>query len=173
MAGPRLSIGSASPAFTFVLMMGVVDFFGDMTYSGGASMNGPFLGSLGAGAAIVSIAGGSSEFLSYLMRGVSGYVADKTGMRWPIAFIGYTINLITVPAMALAGHWMLAAALVLLQGIGRGCESRSSRRCSRTPPVSMAGLGLCGARRAALAQPITLNARAGLASRHRYGRRDL
>lgn len=51
MARRPLSIGGASPAFTFVLMMGTVDFFGDTTYSGGASMNGPFLASLGAGAA--------------------------------------------------------------------------------------------------------------------------
>jgi hypothetical protein len=34
--------------------MGVVDFFGDATYSGGASMNGPFLASLGAGAAMIA-----------------------------------------------------------------------------------------------------------------------
>jgi hypothetical protein len=75
-----------------------------MTYSGGASMNGPFLASLGAGAAIVSIAGGSSEFLNYLTRGISGYLADRTGKHWLIAFIGYALNLLAVPAMALAGH---------------------------------------------------------------------
>lgn len=120
MAGPRFSIGSASPAFTFVLVMGVVDFFGDTTYSGGASMNGPFLSSLGAGAAVVSIAGGLSESLNYATRGVSGYLADKTGKYWRIVFIGYALNLIAVPAMALAGHWALAAGLLLLQGLGRG-----------------------------------------------------
>jgi MFS family permease len=120
MAGSRLSIGSASPAFTFVLMMGAVDFFGDTTYSGGASMNGPFLASLGAGAAVIGITAGLSEFLNYLTRGISGYLADKTGKYWRIAFIGYVLNLIAVPAIALAGHWTVAAGLVLLQGIGRG-----------------------------------------------------
>jgi hypothetical protein len=113
-------IGSISPAFAFVLIMGAVDFFGDTTYSGGASMNGPFLASLGAGAAAVSITAGLSEFLNYLTRGISGYVADKTGKYWQIVFVGYALNLIAVPAIALAGHWELAAALVLLQGIGRG-----------------------------------------------------
>ncbi|MGX5733263.1 MFS transporter [Bosea thiooxidans] len=120
MARAPLSIGSASPAFTFVLLMGAVDFFGDTTYSGGASMNGPFLASLGAGAALVSITAGGSEFLNYLIRGISGYVADKTGKYWRIAVIGYVLNLIAVPAIALTGHWSVATALILLQGVGRG-----------------------------------------------------
>jgi MFS family permease len=120
MSRGSFSIGSASPAFTFVLIMGAVDFFGDTTYSGGASMNGPFLASLGAGAVIISVTAGLSEFPNYITRGISGYVADRTGKYWHIAFIGYALNLAAVPAIALAGHWTLAAGLVLLQGIGRG-----------------------------------------------------
>jgi MFS family permease len=120
MSRGSFSIGSASPAFTFVLIMGAVDFFGDTTYSGGASMNGPFLASLGAGAVIISVTAGLSEFLNYITRGISGYAADRSGKYWHIAFIGYALNLAAVPAIALAGHWTLAAGLVLLQGIGRG-----------------------------------------------------
>ncbi|HEX5595113.1 MAG TPA: MFS transporter [Micromonosporaceae bacterium] len=111
---------SGASAFRFVLIMGVVDLFGDTTYSGGASMNGLFLASLGAGAAAVSIIGGLSEFLNYLTRGVSGYVADKIGRHWRIVFAGYVVNLLAVPAVALAGYWQVAAGLILLQGIGRG-----------------------------------------------------
>jgi hypothetical protein len=51
---PLLAL-SSSPAFTFVLTMGIVNLFGDMTYEGGASINGPFLGTLGASAAAISI----------------------------------------------------------------------------------------------------------------------
>jgi len=43
----RSSALPAPSAFTFVLMMGVVNLFADMTYEGGASINGPFLGTLG------------------------------------------------------------------------------------------------------------------------------
>jgi len=39
----RLVLG-ASPAFAFVLTMGIVNLFADVTYEGGASINGPFLG---------------------------------------------------------------------------------------------------------------------------------
>src|SRR5213080_4524530 len=110
---------SASPAFTFVLIMGFVNLFGDVTYEGGGSINGQYLGSLGASAAAIGIIAGVGEFLGYSLRSVSGYIADKTGRHWPLTFIGYVINLLAVPAMALAGSWQVAAALVLAERIGR------------------------------------------------------
>jgi predicted MFS family arabinose efflux permease len=109
----------ASPAFTFVLTMGIVNLFGDMTYEGGASINGPFLATLGASAAGISIIAGFGEFLGYSLRSLSGYVADKTGKHWPVTFVGYAINTLVVPAMALAGSWQVAGALVLAERIGR------------------------------------------------------
>lgn len=107
-------------AFRFVLLMGFVDLFGDTVYSGGASMNGLFLASVGAGAAVISVVGGLSEFLNYLTRGVSGYLGDRIRRRWPLVFAGYAVNLLAVPALALAGHWPVAAGLIMVQGIGRG-----------------------------------------------------
>src|SRR5205807_225614 len=80
---------AASAAFRFVLTMGIVNLFADTTYEGGASINGPFLGSLGASAAAISIIAGAGEFLGYSLRSVSGYIADKTGKHWPVTFIGY------------------------------------------------------------------------------------
>src|SRR5438105_15492038 len=106
MAGSHVTIGS-SPAFSFVLTMGVVNLFGDLTYEGGAAMNGQFMGTLGASAAIISITAGLGEFLGYAVRSLSGYVADKTARYWLITFIGYAINLLAVPAMALAGNWQV------------------------------------------------------------------
>lgn len=99
--------------------MGVVNLFGDITYEGGASINGPFMAMLGASAAVVSITAGVGEFLGYALRPFAGYFADKSGRYWLITFIGYAINLIAVPAMALAGNWQAAAALVLTERIGR------------------------------------------------------
>jgi MFS family permease len=119
MARPPFSLGSASPAFTFVLTMGVVNLFADTTYEGGGSINGPFMASLGASAATVSIIAGLGEFLGYALRSSSGYLADRTGRYWPITFVGYFVNLIAVPAMALAGSWQIAAALILAERIGR------------------------------------------------------
>jgi len=112
-------LATASPAFRFVLVMGLVNLFGDMTYEGGASINGPFLGMLGASAAAISIIAGLGEFLGYSLRSVAGYFADKTGRYWPISFFGYAINLLAVPAMALAGSWQVAAVLLLAERMGR------------------------------------------------------
>src|SRR6266568_5901010 len=118
MAPFRISLGSASPAFTFVLTMGIVNLFGDITYEGGASINGPFMATLGAGAAVVSITAGLGEFLGYALRSVSGYVADRTGRYWLVTLVGYAINLLAVPAMALAGSWQVAALLILAERVG-------------------------------------------------------
>src|SRR5438105_10747285 len=110
---------SGSAAFRFVLTMGIVNLFGDMTYEGGGSINGQFLGSLGASAATISIVAGLGEFLGYSLRSVSGYIADKSGRYWLITIFGFAINLLAVPAMALAGNWQVAAGFVLLERIGR------------------------------------------------------
>lgn len=80
-------------AFAFVLILGVVNFFADMTYEGGAAINWQFLGKLEASAAAVSIIAGLGEFFGYSLRSVAGYAADKTGRFWLITFLGYTINL--------------------------------------------------------------------------------
>jgi hypothetical protein len=82
----------ASPAFAFVLTMGVVNLSGDLTYEGGGSINGQFMATLGATAAVVSITAGLGEFLGYALRSGSGYIADKSGMYWAITFIGYAIH---------------------------------------------------------------------------------
>src|SRR4051794_29811155 len=105
------SVRPASAAFAFVLTLGVVNLFADMTYEGGASINGPFLGTLGARTAAISIIAGVGEFLGYSLDSVAGYISDRTGRYWLVTFIGYGINLLAVPALALAGNWPVAAAL--------------------------------------------------------------
>ena len=99
--------------------MGIVNLFGDMTYEGGASVNGQFLASLGASAAAISIIAGAGECLGYGLRAVSGYAADKTGRYWAVTFVGYAINTLAVPAMALTGNWYTAGALILAERTGR------------------------------------------------------
>ena len=115
----RRLLDFASPAFTFVFTMGIVNLFADTTYEGGASINGPFFALLGAGAVATSIVAGLGEFLGYSVRLASGWWADRTGRYWPLTFVGYFVNLLAVPAMALAGSWPAAAALVLAERVGR------------------------------------------------------
>jgi MFS family permease len=115
----------AKLAFRFVLIIGIVNFFADMTYEGARSIVGPFLGSLGASAAIVGFVAGLGELLGYGLRSISGYFADKTHRYWVFAFVGYAVNMLAVPALALAGNWPMAAALVVIERTGRAIRRPS------------------------------------------------
>ena len=108
-----------NPAFRFVALVGIASLFGDMTYEGGGSINGQFLGSLGASAATISIVAGLGEFLGYALRSVAGYVADRTKKPWAVSLVGYALNLFAVPAMAFAPNWRVASALILAERTGR------------------------------------------------------
>src|SRR5207253_5234474 len=98
---------------------GIVNFFADLTYESARDIVGPFLGSLGASAAIVGFVAGCGELIGYALRLVSGYFADKTQKYWFVTFTGYAINMLAVPALALAGQWPLAAGLVVAERTGR------------------------------------------------------
>jgi predicted MFS family arabinose efflux permease len=109
----------AQLAFRFVLTVGVVNFFADFTYEGARSIMGPFLGTLGASAAAVGFVAGFGEMLGYVLRIVSGFFAQKTHRYWTFAFLGYFVNMLAVPALALAGNWPVAAALMIAERTGR------------------------------------------------------
>jgi MFS family permease len=111
---------SARSALRFVLLIGIVSLFADMTYEGARSINGPYLAILGASGAVVGIVSGLGELIGYALRLVSGFFSDKTGRYWTITYFGYAINLIAVPLLALAGNWPLAAALMILERLGKG-----------------------------------------------------
>src|SRR5438132_4142501 len=107
-------------ALHFVLILGIANFFADFTYEGARAIVGPFLGSLGASAAIVGFVAGFGELMGYGLRSVSGYFADKSHRHWTFAFVGYAINMLAVPALALTTRWPLASGLVVSERIGRG-----------------------------------------------------
>lgn len=86
-----------------------------MTYEGARSITGQYLAVLGASGTIVGIVAGFGELIGYGFRLISGYVSDKTGKYWLITFIGYVLNLVAVPLLALAGNWPLAAGLMILE----------------------------------------------------------
>ena len=107
-------------ALQFVLIIGIANFFADFTYEGARGIIGPFLASLGASAAIVGFVAGLGELLGYGLRSISGYFADKTHRHWVFAFVGYAINMLAVPTLALTGQWQPAAGLVVAERVGRG-----------------------------------------------------
>ncbi|GIL25460.1 MFS transporter [Actinocatenispora comari] len=110
-------------AMQFVLLIGVVSLFSDLTHEGARSISGPYLATLGASALVVAGVAGFGELLGYALRFVFGWAADRTGRYWPITLIGYLVQMAAVPLLALAGSWPTAAALIATERTGRAIRN--------------------------------------------------
>ena len=99
--------------------LGIVSLFADVTYEGARGLIGPYLLLLGASGSAVGIIVGIGEFLGIFppwnIR--PDYRSDKTilGSTW----IGYVINLVSVPLLALTNHWQTAACSIVLERVGK------------------------------------------------------
>ena len=131
--------GGRRTALRFVLMIGVLSFFADFTYEGARSVVGPFLASLHASGTFVGVVTGLGEFLGYGLRLFSGPLADATGLFWPIAIVGYVVQMTAVPALALAASLPVAALLIVLERVGKAI-----RNPPRDVMLSHAGKSLGG-----------------------------
>ena len=114
---------SRQSAIRFIVAIGTISLFADVTYEGARSINGPFLGTLGASAAAIGITAGAGELIGYVLRLFSGAAADRTQRYWTFTIIGYCINLLAVPLMALANHWGIAAALIIAERAGKAIRT--------------------------------------------------
>ncbi len=110
-------------ALKFVLLLGFVSLFADMTYEGSRSIVGPFLAILGASGAVVGMVSGFGECVGYGFRLFFGYLSDKTSKYWLFTFAGYAINLLAVPLLAFADNWQLAASLIIVERFGKAIRS--------------------------------------------------
>lgn len=138
------SLGTAQPTgrsgLRFIVLLGLVSLFADMTYESARSVTGPYLAILGASATVVGIVAGFGELVGYAVRLISGYVSDRTGRYWPITIFGYAINLFAVPALALAGRWEVAVLLIVAERMGKAIRS-PARDAMLSHASSQTGLG--------------------------------
>jgi len=119
-------LGSSAPnadarrsAIQFIVCLGVVSLFADMTYEGAHSIIGPLLGDLSANMAQVAFIAGAGEMVAASLRFFSGRFADRTHAYWTITALGYAMNVIAVPALAYAGSWKMALLLVVAERTGK------------------------------------------------------
>ncbi len=126
-------------ALRFVLLIGILSFFADAAYEGSRSILGPYLGSLGVTATAIGIIVGLGELAGYGLRLASGRWADATGQFWPISILGYVVQMAAVPALALTRSWPTAAALIILERVGK-----ATRNPPRDVMLSHAGRQLGG-----------------------------
>src|SRR5712675_939035 len=106
-------------AVAFIVSVGAISLFADMTYEGARSITGPYLGLLGVTATTIGIVSGGGELVGYAVRLGSGYLADFSGRYWAVTICGYVLNLFAVPLLALAGNWQLAVVLIIAERMGR------------------------------------------------------
>ncbi|MEZ4358040.1 MAG: MFS transporter [Eubacteriales bacterium] len=115
------------PIFAFVIVMGIVSLFSDMTHEGARSVYGSYLNLLGTSAATIGFVTGFGELLGYSLRLFTGIIADRSKKYWTITFIGYAVNMAAIPALALIPEngWIYACILIVVERIGKAIRQPS------------------------------------------------
>ena len=113
-----------SQAMVFLILFGVVSLFSDMTHEGASSIRGAYLAIMGASAGAIGFFSGLGELIGYSMRYVFGRLTDRTRQYWPITIIGYVLDVMAVPALALVGEngWIWACLLLVVQRMGKAIK---------------------------------------------------
>ena len=113
-----------SQAMLFIVLFGIVSLFSDMTHEGASSIRGSYLSLLGASAGTIGFISGLGELIGYSMRYFFGKLTDKTRKYWPMTILGYLLDIIAVPALALVGDhgWILACMLLVIQRMGKAIK---------------------------------------------------
>lgn len=111
-------------ALAFIILMGIVSLFSDMTHEGAASILGNFLSLAGASAAAIGFVSGLGELIGYSLRIITGRIADKTKKYWLLTILGYMIDCMAIPALALVPHggWLAACFLIVVQRAGKAVK---------------------------------------------------
>ena len=113
-----------SQAMVFLILFGVVSLFSDMTHEGASSIRGAYLTLLGASAGTIGFISGLGELIGYSMRYVFGKLTDRTKRYWPMVILGYVLDVLAVPALALVGEhgWLAACMLLVIQRMGKAIK---------------------------------------------------
>src|SRR5580704_14884621 len=89
-------------ALRFIVCLGIVSLFADMTYEGAYSIIGPYFKELDASAAGVGAVAGFGEMIAASLRFFSGRFVDRTRAYWTVTICGYFLNVAVIPLLALA-----------------------------------------------------------------------
>ena len=113
-----------SGALAFITLMGIVSLFSDMTHEGARSILGEYLNLTGASAATIGFVSVIGELCGYSLRLLSGFIADKTKKYWTLVIVGYAMQVLAIPALALVPEngWFFACGLVIMERIGKAVK---------------------------------------------------
>lgn len=112
-------------AMAFIVLLGIVSLFSDMTHEAATSIKGAYLLILGASASTIGFISGIGELLGYGLRYLFGRLVDKTHNYWGFMILGYAVDVFAVPALALVHRdgWIAACVLLVVERIGKAIKS--------------------------------------------------
>lgn len=115
---------TGSGALAFITLMGIVSLFSDMTHEGARSILGEYLSLTGASGAAIGFVSGLGELLGYGLRIASGMIADRSKKYWTMVILGYTVQVMAIPALALVPDqgWIIACSLVVMERVGKAIK---------------------------------------------------
>lgn len=112
-------------AMAFIVLLGIVSLFSDMTHEAATSIKGAYLLILGASTSTIGFISGVGELLGYGLRYLFGRLVDKTHNYWGFMILGYAVDVFAVPALALVHRdgWIAACVLLVVERIGKAIKS--------------------------------------------------
>jgi len=118
-----MPVPTRSHALRLIALFGLVSLMADVTYEGARSILGPYLALLGASGIVVGMVSGIGELISYGLRPLYGYLADRLRRPWMFTIPGYAMSVLAVPLLALARTWPAAAFLILIERLGKAVRT--------------------------------------------------
>lgn len=106
-----------------VVGIGTTSLFSDLSHETATTILPVFLSSLGAPAAALGIVEGVADAISSFAKMGSGYFSDKSGIRKPIAVVGYVLTAIATASFGLAQAWGHVLIGRTLGWFGRGIRN--------------------------------------------------
>ncbi len=103
-----------------VYIFGLISMLADFVYEGGRSLIPVVLSNYTL--AEIGLLSGLSEGLGYILRALSGYVADKLSLHWSMMFLGY-LAVSAYPAAALYPVFGTFLAAVVIERVGKAIRS--------------------------------------------------
>lgn len=140
MKEPKSSV--RKDAALFLIFVGVIALFSDFVHEGARSIYGNYLNAIQVSAFLIALTAGLGECLGQALRSVTGIIADKTKKYWLMMFIGYAVNLLSIPLLFFvdASFWQIAIVLILLERVGKAIRAPAkSALVSFTTPHLGAG----------------------------------
>lgn len=103
-----------------VAAMGATSLLSDASHEAATAVLPGFLAVLGLPPVALGVIEGVSDALASFVKLGSGWIGDRTGHRWRLAVVGYTLTGVMPLFLAIAGSWPVVLGAKLVGWLGKG-----------------------------------------------------